>query len=126
MAAGEVCRVSLMGSPRPSPAGCYLEPPAQALGLLLDGRHLAVALSLPAPSRSWPWTCSSLPRGRRAGSGEAAELSHLRDLSAPGEEVPLPSRGAECFPPLTEPQLARPGCAHCSLSPAHRSQIKSR
>lgn len=37
-------------SPRPSPTGrfpqvgCYLEPPAQAAGVLVDRRHLAVTL----------------------------------------------------------------------------------
>ena len=30
-------------APAPCPRGCYLQPPAQAVGVLVDGCHLAVA-----------------------------------------------------------------------------------
>lgn len=119
--------MSLMGSPPPLATGCYLEPPAQAVGVLVDGRHLAVAplaqlrhrahealdLQLSATGdapvwggrRALPPAVTSQPQGKGAPALEGSRVlsPHSRSPSWHAQGVPGPA----------------------SLSPAH-GEVRSR
>lgn len=126
LAGPAVCRS--WARPRPSPQGCYLEPPAQAVGVLVDGRHLAVAPLAQLRHRAHEALDLQLSAtGDAPVWGGRQTLPPAVTSQFQRKGVPLPSRGAECCPPLMEPRLARPGCARPSLTlpSPRRSQIKS-
>lgn len=98
LAGPAVCRS--WACPRPSPQGCYLEPPAQAVGVLVDGRHLAVAPLAQLRHRAHEALDLQLSAtGDAPVWGGRQTLPPAVTSQSQRKGVPLPSRGAECCPP---------------------------